>query len=87
VRYLSRALVRRGPAVAQAASAREARLRNVSHVFRVARPGVIAGRAVLLVDDVVTTGATVEACAAALVDAGARHVDVLSVARTGVGER
>lgn len=37
---------------------------------------------VLLVDDVFTTGATVEACATALVEAGARGVDVLTLART-----
>ena len=39
------------------------------------------GKAVLLVDDVLTTGATVEACALALQRAGARHVDVLTLAR------
>ena len=38
-------------------------------------------KAVLLVDDVLTTGATVEACALALQRAGARHVDVLTLAR------
>ena len=36
---------------------------------------------VLLVDDVLTTGATVEACALALQRGGARHVDVLTLAR------
>lgn len=41
----------------------------------------IAGKTVLLVDDVLTTGATVEACAQVLQRGGARHVDVLTLAR------
>jgi ComF family protein len=45
----------------------------------------IRGRRVLLVDDVVTTGATLEACAAALRAAGARGVIGLAIARTPKG--
>jgi ComF family protein len=41
----------------------------------------VKGKTVLLVDDVLTTGATVEACTLALQRAGARHVDVLTLAR------
>jgi len=41
----------------------------------------VKDKGVLLVDDVLTTGATVEACALALQRAGARHVDVLTLAR------
>ena len=41
----------------------------------------VRGKGVVLVDDVLTTGATVEACARALQRAGASHVDVLTLAR------
>lgn len=64
------------------ASAR-ARLKNVAGVFAVP-PGlgpVVAGRRVLLVDDVLTTGATVTACAKVLLKAGAAGVSVVTLAR------
>ena len=41
----------------------------------------IEGRRILLIDDVLTTGSTVNAAARALLRAGARHVDVLTFAR------
>jgi predicted amidophosphoribosyltransferase len=44
--------------------------------------GRVAGRRVLLIDDVLTSGATANACAEALLAAGAAGVDVLTVART-----
>lgn len=59
----------------------KARRRNVQRAFRVMEPGRIAGKRVLLVDDVVTTGATAEACARALKRAGAAQVHVLALAR------
>ena len=43
--------------------------------------GALAGKTVLLVDDVLTTGATVDACVRTLERGGARHVDVLTLAR------
>src|SRR6266496_3386372 len=58
-----------------------ARRDSVENAFRVRRPQIIAGRRVLLVDDVFTTGATVSACAAVLKKAGAEEVFVLTVAR------
>lgn len=75
------ALARVRPTVPQGTFDRRARQKNVRGAFAVARPSAIEGKAVLLVDDVLTTGATVGECARALLGAGARSVDVLTLAR------
>lgn len=58
-----------------------ARVRNVREAF-VARAPAVRDRTILLIDDVVTSGATAGACARALKEAGARRVFVLAAART-----
>lgn len=80
---VSGALVRRKATRPQVGLARAARLDNVAGAFAVAprRAGEIAGRNVLVVDDVLTTGATVNAAARVLKRGGARRVDVLTFAR------
>jgi predicted amidophosphoribosyltransferase len=55
------------------------RARNVAGAFAVVERARVAGCCVVLVDDLVTTGATAAACAAALYAAGAREVRVACV--------
>jgi ComF family protein len=58
----------------------QVRKANVSGAFR-AEAALVSGATILLIDDVATTGATLSACAAALLDAGVRSVYALTLAR------
>ncbi|MCX5783551.1 MAG: ComF family protein [Elusimicrobia bacterium] len=78
---LSDALEKIKNTTSQASLNREQRLENVSDAFCVAKPELIKGKIILLIDDVATTGSTLEACAIALRKAGAKSVKALTVAR------
>jgi ComF family protein len=79
-RFAPRALVRTRDTPRQVELSRAARLANVEGAFEAREPWVLAGARVLLVDDVRTTGATLNACMRALRSGGAREVRTIVIA-------
>ncbi|MBZ5653050.1 MAG: ComF family protein [Acidobacteriia bacterium] len=77
-----RVLERRRETQSQTGLTSHQRRENIRGSFAVASPGEIAGREILLVDDVFTTGTTVSECARVLRRAGASKIYVATVART-----
>jgi len=74
------ALARRIPTRQQARLSARERAGNVAHAFTAVRPELVRGRRIALVDDVVTTGATVDACVRVLRGAGAAGIEAWAVA-------
>jgi ComF family protein len=74
-------LIRSKATVPQTGLGRRQRLKNIMGVFSVRFPEKVYGKSLLVVDDVYTTGATVNECARILLKFGAERVDVLTLAR------
>jgi len=74
-------LVRSKWTAPQTGLGRKKRMTNIKNAFKVNDCSRIAGKRILVVDDVLTTGATVNECAKTLIKDGAKRVDVLTLAR------
>ena len=74
-------LLRTRPTVAQTTLSGRARRQNLKGAFGLREPAQVEGRRILLVDDVFTTGTTVNECARLLKKAGADEIGVLTLAR------
>jgi ComF family protein len=75
-----RCLYRKVDSKTQTRKTRYNRWENVENIFAVRNPGKLQGRRILLVDDVMTTGATLEACAQALLEVPGVKVSVATIA-------
>src|SRR5207237_9962846 len=82
-RVVGNVLKRTKATLQQTGLSRAERAQNVQGAFQVPadRRGAVTGRRIVVVDDVLTSGATADACARALLRAGASNVDVLVFAR------
>jgi ComF family protein len=85
-KVLEGALLRVVNTPAQSTLARKDRQSNLRWAFAMepARPGIVAGKRLVLLDDVMTSGASMAAASAVLKRAGASHITALVFARTGV---
>ena len=81
IRVERNVLIRKTPTAPQTALGRAQRAVNIKNAFDLNREEVLVNKRVLLIDDVYTTGATVNECARLLLSGGARQVDVLTLAR------
>jgi ComF family protein len=77
----TRCLERIRPTIPQTGLSFNERRENVRGVFKVTSPDCVRGRVAILVDDVMTTGATLSSCASALKGAKAQRVLAISLAR------
>jgi len=64
----------------QTKKSRFSRYENMKDVFEVTNPGLIAGKHILLVDDVITTGATIEACSLKLLEIPQTKISIATIA-------
>ena len=74
-------LVRAVATAPQSSLGRAGRTVNIKNAFDLNDPDKVKDRRILLIDDIYTTGATVNECARLLLNCGARYVDVLTLAR------
>lgn len=80
IRYLPKAMVQTGKLHKQSSLARAERLENVKGKFAVRRRRAVAKKTILLIDDVCTSGATLEECAKVLLGCGAYRVYAATLA-------
>lgn len=79
--YIGNNLVRVKPGRSQTTLSKSGRVKDVEGAFRVRNAAALKDKSVLLVDDVFTTGATVNECSMVLKDSGAKYVGVFTLAR------
>lgn len=79
---LTTALIRQVQTTSQTKKSRYNRFENMKAVFHIADPAALKGKHIMLVDDVITTGATLEACAQVLLASGISKLSIVALAFT-----
>lgn len=83
VPYLENVLLKKSFSTTQTIKARLARWGNIEETFVLANPALIQNKHILIVDDLVTTGSTLEACATVLKQAGGVKISIATMAIAG----
>ncbi len=78
---LEQAIIRHKPTKSQTRKNRYERYENMQGTFRVVKPDLLVDKHILLVDDVLTSGATIEACATAILASGSARVSAATIAK------
>ncbi len=78
--YVINILVKEKETITQTRKSRKERVQNASNVYSIMDVTAIKGKHIMIVDDVVTTGSTIEACASALLNNGAAKISVACLA-------
>jgi len=83
-KVLARAIIRKKYTKTQAAFSHKGRFKNIGGAFKInpKYQQILHGKKILLVDDVITTGATADECAKVLLKAGVERVELLTLAKT-----
>ena len=80
--YIENAIVKIQHTETQTKKSRIERWRNVEQVFNVPNPQMILGKNILIIDDVITTGASTEACGQILLEHGANSISICGLSHT-----
>jgi len=84
IKYYKNALIRTKSTATQTKKSRLERLENVGTAFQINRPEHLQGKKILIVDDVLTTGATLEACALKILEVPGVRISMVTI---GMAER
>ena len=81
IKYLKDTLIKIKDTKIQSTLDKTSRLNNVKNAFRVQKKDIIKGKKIILLDDIYTTGSTVNECCKKLKQAGAKEILVITIAR------
>ena len=81
IKYLSDALIKIKDTNVQSTLNKQKRLNNVKNAFKVQKQDIIKGKKIIILDDIYTTGSTVNECSKVLKQAGAKEIFVIIIAR------
>ena len=81
IKILNKLLIKTENNVAQSTLSKEERISNVKNIYKVRNDGLIKGKSIILLDDIYTTGNTVNECSRVLKENGAREIGIFTISK------